>query len=85
MNDQKLREMLEQLHGELEQAHAVEPATRDLLQHLARDIQGALQQSSPQRYSTLGKRLRDSMQHLEETHPNLVLTIGRVLDHLAQV
>lgn len=59
--------------------------TCQLLQHLMQDIQTVLQSSSPKSYASLGQRLRDAIQALEESHPSLVLTIGRVLDHLAQV
>ena len=86
--DEKFKQSLEQLHAELEQTHSIDPDTRDLLQHLMKDIQLTLRDGSvtpPLRDSTLGKRLADSLKGLEESHPSLVLTIGRVLDHLAQV
>ncbi len=86
--DEKFRQSLEQLHAELEQTHSMDPDTRELLQHLMKDIQSALQDTgaaSPHRYNALSQRLTDSLKRLEESHPNLVLTIGQVLDHLAQV
>ncbi len=83
--DEQLRQSLEQLHAELEQAQSLDDETRQLLQHLMQDIQTVLQSSSPKSYASLGQRLRDAIQALEESHPTLVLTIGRVLDHLAQV
>lgn len=85
MDEQKLRDTITELHTQLEQAQSVDPATRDLIRHLSNDLQAVLRDTSPQRYSGLGKRLTDSIQRLETSHPNLVLTIGRVLDHLAQV
>lgn len=83
--DEKLRQSLEELHTELEQAQSLDDETRKLLQHLMQDIQSILRSSSPKQYASLDKRLRDAIQQLEESHPSLVLTIGRVLDHLAQV
>jgi len=83
--DEKLRQSLEQLHTELEQTQSLDDETRKLLEHLMQDIQTVLQSSSPKSYALLGKRLRDAIQELQESHPSLVLTIGRVLDHLAQV
>lgn len=83
--DEKLRQSLEELHTELEQAQSLDDETRKLLQHLMQDIQAILRSSSPKQYASLDKRLRDAIQQLEESHPSLVLTIGRVLDHLAQV
>jgi hypothetical protein len=83
--DEKLRQSLEQLHTELEQTQSLDDETHKLLEHLMQDIQTVLQSSSPKSYALLGKRLRDAIQELQESHPSLVLTIGRVLDHLAQV
>ena len=85
MDEQKLRETLAQLHTELEQAQSVDPNTRELLSHLMQDIQGVLVEESPTGYSGLAKRLANAVQQLESAHPNLVLTIGNVLDHLANV
>lgn len=86
--DEKIRQSLEQLHAELEQTQSIDPATRELLEHLRKDIQAALQDpspASPRRYNALSQRLTAALKQLEEAHPNLVLTIGQVLDHFAQV
>jgi GNAT superfamily N-acetyltransferase len=88
MDDQNLRQSLERLHVELEQAHGLDPETRDLLRHLIGDIQTALQAppaESQNRYRALNERLADSIHALEDSHPNLVMTIGRVLDNLSEV
>lgn len=85
--DEKFRQSLEQLHAELEQTQPMDPETRQLLEHLMKDIQSALQDptASPHRYSALSQRLTDAVKRLEESHPNLVMSIGQVLDHLANV
>ena len=86
--DEKFRQSLQQLHDELEQTKSVDPETRQLLEHLMKDIQAMLGDSSgklPRRDDAMGRRLQESIERLEESHPNLVLTLGRVLDHLAQV
>lgn len=86
--DEKFRQSLQQLHDELEQTKSVDPETRQLLEHLMKDIQSALKDSSgklPRRNDAMGQRLQESIQRLEKSHPNLVLTLGRVLDHFAQV
>ena len=86
--DTKLAQSLQQLHTEIEQTHTIDPETRELLQHLATDIKSLLQDSTaatPHHYNTLSQRLADSVSRLEGSHPNLVLTIGQVLDHLAAV
>ncbi len=86
--DEKFRQSLQQLHDELEQTKSVDPETRQLLEHLMKDIQSTLKDSSgklPRRNDPMGRRMAESIERLEESHPNLVMTLGRVLDHLAQV
>ncbi|MBI5032667.1 MAG: DUF4404 family protein [Chloroflexi bacterium] len=86
--DEKFRQSLQQLHDELEQTQAVDPETRQLLEHLMNDIRATLGDSSgkpPRRNDAMAQRLQESIERLEESHPNLVLTLGRVLDHLARV
>jgi tRNA C32,U32 (ribose-2'-O)-methylase TrmJ len=88
MMDTKLAQSLEQLHAELEQTKSIDPATRELLQHLAVDLQSILQDRNavpPHRYNALSQRLNELIQRLEGSHPNLVLILGQVIDHLAQV
>ena len=88
MENQNLRQALEQLHAELQRTDSTDPKTRELLQHLINDIQNVLQDTrteSPPRYDDLRQPLADSVKRLEDSHPSLVLTIGRVLDNLARV
>ena len=86
--DEKFRQSLQQLHDELEQTKSVDPETRQLLEQLMKEIQATLKDSSgklPQRNDPMGRRMAESIERLEESHPNLVMALGRVLDHLAQV
>ena len=86
--DEKFRQSLEQLHAELGQTHSIDPDTRELLQHLMKDIQSTLQDNefaSSRGYDSLSQRLTAAIKRLEESHPDLVLSIGQVLDHLANV
>jgi ElaB/YqjD/DUF883 family membrane-anchored ribosome-binding protein len=88
MNNPDLRETLEQLHGELQQTKAVDASSRELLKHLMKDIQDVLDDSSAdsqKKYEPLTRRLQESVAHLEDSHPRLTLTIGRVLDNLAAI
>ncbi len=88
MSEQTLREKLEQLHAELEKADCVDARDCDMLRDVMGHIQVVLEHSAPvppQRYISLGARLNQALQQFEASHPELVLTIGRVLDHFAQV
>lgn len=81
----QLREALERLHAELEQTKTVDPEARQLLQHLQNDIQAVLRKPNASSWASLGRRLDDAVARLEETHPDLTLTIKQVLDNLAGV
>jgi hypothetical protein len=85
MDKQHLHEMLEQLHTELEQTQTVDDAEREQLQTLMRDVRELLDRADdnqPVHYQSLGGRLSEAVRQLEVSHPNLTLTIGRVLDTL---
>ena len=87
MENQNLRQALEQLHAELQRTDSTDPKTRELLQHLINDIQNALQDTSAdvERYKTLRQPMGESTKRLADSHPDLVLKIGRILDNLARV
>ena len=88
MDHMSLHEKLEQLHRELEHTQSVDESDREYLQHLMRDIQAILGESGRDKsshYPSLTRRLTEAVGRLEESHPQLTLTIGQVLDHLAQV
>jgi hypothetical protein len=88
MDNQVLRERLEQLHAELEKTEGVDDRDCEMLRDVMGHIQTVLNHTEPippQRYISLGRRLEQSLNQFEESHPDLVLAIGRLLDHFAQV
>lgn len=81
---QRLRQMLEQLHAELERAPAADDRSRELLERALSDIQNLLDAKQPEkRTESIIERLRELVGTFEETHPALTEAIGRVLDALA--
>jgi hypothetical protein len=88
MDNQVLRERLMQLHAELEKTEGVDDRDSEMLRDVMGHIQIILDHTDPippQRYISLGQRLEKSLKVFEESHPDLVMTIGRLLDHFAQV
>lgn len=85
MTQSQLRQTLEQLHAELDQAQTVDEESRQLMQHLMADIQTVLKEPSASARNTLRQRLDIAVGQFEESHPDLTMTIKQVLDHLAQV
>ncbi|MDE3090613.1 MAG: DUF4404 family protein, partial [Chloroflexota bacterium] len=88
MDNRQLRETLEQLHSQLGQAQPVDDSTRQVLQHLMKDIEQVLKipgDIPAQHANSLSARLTASLKHFEDSHSDLTLTIKQVLDNLAQV
>ncbi len=86
MNEQGLRNLLEQLHAELEHTQSVDEKGRELLRDLGSDIRELLARSEedPTRanQSLLG-RLEESISYLEVTHPTLTNTLSKLLETLS--
>ncbi len=80
-----LREALERLHAELGQTRTVDPESRQLLRQLQNDIQVVLKEPTASSRASLNNRLNAAVAQIEESHPDLTLTIKQVLDHLAEV
>lgn len=86
MNDDKLRELLEELHQKIEATDSVDEKGRDLLAHLSADIRNLLERTGYEeqlRGNTreIG-RLEESIQHFEESHPNLTIALSQLLNAL---
>jgi len=77
-----LRELLEQLHAELERTPGVDAESRAILEHLKRDIQTVLDGASA---APLNQRAQNALEHFEESHPRLTLALKQLIDHLAAV
>ena len=83
MPKQQLKEVLEQLHTELQQSDAVSEDAQALLHTLIDDIRDLLlrsEQAHPDEPRTLIQRLEESTWQLEESHPTLTGTLGRIID-----
>ena len=87
MGEQRLRQMLEQLHAELQRADTIDDRSRELLHGVLGDIEDMLQreqEQSPQPESII-ERLREAVRTFEKTHPTLTEAIGKVADALSSI
>jgi hypothetical protein len=82
MTDQKLRELLEQLHNELEQTASVDEKGREMLAHLNTDIQKLLEPSEVADRSIL-KQVQDAIDHFEVEHPAITSALSQILNTLS--
>jgi hypothetical protein len=86
MNDDELRQLLEELHQKIETTDSVDEKGRELLNHLSMDIRSLLErtgQDSPHGV-TSGEvgRIEESIRHFEVTHPTLTATLSQLLNIL---
>jgi len=82
MEDQDLRSLLERLHTEIERNEPLDEKERELLQHLGADIRELLARSEgegTQAEPSMIKRLEESIDHFEITHPDLTMLLDRLL------
>jgi hypothetical protein len=85
MNNQELRDQLEHLHAELQQASALDQQQRETLEMRANDIEQLLklEEIKPHHYRSLSERLSEDVAQLEASHPQVTLLMRRVIDSLA--
>jgi len=89
MEEKKFRQMLEQLHKELENTHSVNKSARELLYTVKNDIQQLLNKSDgygeTRQHHTLINQLTAAIHYFEKSHPNLALALKQVIDILSNM
>jgi len=85
LQEQHLRQMLEQLHTELQRADTIDDRSRELLRGVLGDIEDLLERKQKRGTppESIVERLREAVRTFETTHPTLTDAIGRVADALA--
>jgi len=83
MSNEKLRELLEQLHNELDQTESVDERGDELLRHLNSDIRNLLERSRPETRESMLERLQDTIDHFKVTHPTLTKTLSEMMTILS--
>ena len=82
MTDQKMRELLEQLHEELARTESLDETGREMLAHISADIQKLLEPSEEASPSILA-RLQDAIDHFEVEHPAITAALSQMLNTLS--
>ena len=87
MTDPTLRELLEQLHKELESTDTVDEQGNEMLRHLEADIHKLLKRSDTAAEvdadETILERLQDTIDHFEATHPRLTTVLSEMMTILS--
>ena len=82
MPDQKLRELLQQLHEELARTDSVDEKGRQMLSRLSADIQRFLDPNQ-ENDDSLFTRLQDAIDHFEVKHPAITAALSQMLNTLS--
>ena len=85
---QELRGNLEKLRSQIEQTKPADAESQQRLHNLKQHVEGALTEPAagqPHAYHSLRERLSESLEHFEEQHAELTLTIDQVLSNLAAI
>lgn len=84
MNDDELRQLLEELHQRIESTDTVDEQGREMLNHLSMDIRNLLERTGEPRRDTSKEinSLEESIRHFEVTHPTLTATLSQMLNIL---
>jgi polyhydroxyalkanoate synthesis regulator phasin len=86
MREQHLRQMLEQLHAELQRADTIDDRSRQLLRSVLDDIEDLPERKEKRAEpESIVERLREAVRAFETTHPTLTDAIGGVADALAKM
>jgi hypothetical protein len=87
MREQHLRQMLEQLHTELQRANTIDDRSRELLRSVLSDIEDLLarDQKRGTQPESIIEQLREAVRAFETTHPTLTNAINGVADALAKM
>lgn len=84
MADKELRELLRQVHVELDETDAVSDEERQLLDKLMIDIRARLGESDEDEHG-LGDRLDDAIEQFNVSHPTLAFALRRIMDALGKM
>jgi len=86
MNDDELRQLLEELHQKIEATDSLDEQGREMLAHLSADIRSLLERTGDEQTTseTTGEvnRLEESIRYFEVTHPTLTATLSQMLNIL---
>ena len=82
MSDTKARKLLEQLRKEIEQTGSLDAKGRDLLQGLDADIHDLLERSADAADASVMKRMEDSVDHFQVSHPTLTMILSELMNIL---
>jgi len=83
MQENKIRELLEQLQAELEKSGSIDDQGRKMIEHITTDIKDLLDGSAAEVDESMVQRLQDSIDHFKMEHPSLTMALSEVMSILS--
>lgn len=83
MTNEKLQQLLKELHLELGATETLDPQSRRLVEQVLRDVDRIDQVPEPA--ASVEARLREVMLRFESQHPRLATTVGQLADALGKL
>lgn len=83
MDESKIRELLEQLRTELANTETVDEKGQALLRRVDEEIHDLLERAEGKPQPSLVESLRETILHLEATHPALTAALSQALNTLS--
>ena len=78
MDDQKLNQLLEQLHKEIEGIESVDEKEQELLRDLSTDIRELLERAEGKQPASMLERIEQAIDQFEVTHPDLTAALSNL-------
>jgi predicted AAA+ superfamily ATPase len=79
MDNQKIDELLEQMHQEIKKTESVDEKGEELLHDLSEDIRNLLERTEELRLAdSILQRIEQTIEHFEVTHPDLTAALSNL-------
>ncbi len=83
MADEKLHQLLTQVHDQLQQQHSLDDESQVLLQQVLRDVKEASE--TEELHQDLSERIEQQAVQFEQAHPTLAEILRQIMDTLGRI
>mgnify|MGYP000656784842 FL=1 len=83
MADEKLHQLLTQVHDQLQQQHSLDDESQALLQQVLKDVKVASE--TEELHQDLSERIEQQAVQFEQAHPTLAEILRQIMDTLGRI
>lgn len=85
MSDEKIQQLLVQLHEQLQEKNSLEGDTQVLLQQVLDDVKASLASDEGELEQDLTDLIEQQAVHFEQEHPTLSVILRQIIDTLGRI